>query len=544
MPASEQKPTDEEGFHGDEIYEEEVYEEPVNEPEGRGGTPLSTWVAVFGSSAVFHALLLILLGLIVISEPQEDQEEVTLEVPEEEEEEKQPITKREIKKEIEKETEQTNPQVETTENMEEVDSEMTADTGQSLKFDSDTQNNQEVERSIALSGGGEGGTYGERGGAGLSGDRGGGGTSQRAVEAALKWLAKHQNEEGYWDLDNYDEQCPEGNRCKVLVDHDRPMDVGTTGLALLAFLGAGYTHQSDENLGGIDVGNVVHRTLRWLKEQQKQNGAFSEVDPQINARQEPMYNHAIAAIAYAEAYGMTGAPRLKKIAQKGIDYLENAQNKNDGELLAWRYEANSGDNDTSVTGWCAMALKSAEIAGLETSEEALQGALRWVEQNTNQRGLTGYASKMNSRGEALDHRSMTPVGMLIRMFANDDLYKKQLKALKKGADFVVSNLPKWHEGTEIGSDKMDYYYWYYGSLALFMFAGPDTRFEQLGYWQKWNQPMQKAVLSGQQTARDGHETGSWDAVSRWSRIGGRVYTTAINALTLEVYYRYDNALFQ
>ena len=34
------------------------------------------------------------------------------------------------------------------------------------------------------------------------------------------------------------------------------------------------------------------------------------------------------------------------------------------------------------------------------------------------------------------------------------------------------------------------------------------------------------------------EHGSWDTLDPWSEHGGRVYTTAINALTLEVYYRY------
>ena len=35
------------------------------------------------------------------------------------------------------------------------------------------------------------------------------------------------------------------------------------------------------------------------------------------------------------------------------------------------------------------------------------------------------------------------------------------------------------------------------------------------------------------------DDGSWDpAVDKWGSIGGRVYATAINVLTLEVYYRY------
>ena len=36
--------------------------------------------------------------------------------------------------------------------------------------------------------------------------------------------------------------------------------------------------------------------------------------------------------------------------------------------------------------------------------------------------------------------------------------------------------------------------------------------------------------------------GSWEPSDRWSVEGGRAYATAINALTMEVYYRYANVL--
>jgi Na+-transporting methylmalonyl-CoA/oxaloacetate decarboxylase gamma subunit len=527
-------------------YGEETFEEPPQEPlpeeeqqqDRKAGTPVGTWVAVFGSSTVFHVLLLILLGMIIISQPEEDREEVTLQMPEEEEEKQKEITRRKVEKEVEKETEVTDPTVQTTEEVSEVQSETQAETGQSMDFSSNTPNNSPAERAIALGGGGGGGTYGSRGGAGLSGGGGGATTPERkAVKAALIWLARHQNDKGFWNTGQYDEQCPQGNKCKVFVDKTRNK-VGTTGLALLAFLGAGYTHETNKKLDGIDVGNVVRKTLRWLRNRQKSNGRFHK----------NLYNHSIAAMGYAEAYGMTKDPKLKPIAQDGIDFLEHAQNTAGGKRLAWRYSANSGENDTSVTGWASMALKSAELAGLDSSKKAMQGALRWVEKVTNEKGLAGYKNKITSRSQAKKRRSMTPVGMLVRMFAHEKLNREQLKMLKGGSDFLVNRTPQWDPGATFKKgykqNQMDYYYWYYGSLALYMFAGPGTELEDTGYWQKWNQPMKKAVLTGQQKAREGHEVGSWDPLSRWSGKTGRVYTTALNALTLEVYYRYDNALFQ
>jgi len=62
---------------------------------------------------------------------------------------------------------------------------------------------------------------------------------------------------------------------------------------------------------------------------------------------------------------------------------------------------------------------------------------------------------------------------------------------------------------------------------------------QLGgdYWKVWNESMKDALVPNQQ--RDGDERGSWDPIGAWGRSGGRVYSTAINVLSLEIYYRYD-----
>jgi hypothetical protein len=44
-------------------------------------------------------------------------------------------------------------------------------------------------------------------------------------------------------------------------------------------------------------------------------------------------------------------------------------------------------------------------------------------------------------------------------------------------------------------------------------------------------------------SRDGDHAGSWDPNrDRWGQRGGRVYTTSLGALCLEVYYRYGEAL--
>ena len=73
------------------------------------------------------------------------------------------------------------------------------------------------------------------------------------------------------------------------------------------------------------------------------------------------------------------------------------------------------------------------------------------------------------------------------------------------------------------------------ALALYQLDGPDGR-----HWRSWNEALKRALVPTQSRRADGCADGSWDpAVDRWGFAGGRVYATAINVLTLEVFYRYE-----
>ena len=76
---------------------------------------------------------------------------------------------------------------------------------------------------------------------------------------------------------------------------------------------------------------------------------------------------------------------------------------------------------------------------------------------------------------------------------------------------------------------MDYYRWYYATLAMFQMG--DT------YWKKWNEALKTALCTTQQ--KGGCEDGSWDpATVVFGLKGGRLLSTAMGCLSLEVYYRY------
>ena len=373
------------------------------------------------------------------------------------------------------------------------------------------------------SGGGGGGRFGGRfGGRENLVARGGGGSgTEDAVRSALRWLARHQAADGSWGSASFSLQCSRDGTCSGSGSKD--YDVGATALSLLAFLGAGYSHLSRDEIPDPVIpgrrhrfGDVVRSAIKWLLAQQDPDGCFGP------RRGNYLYNHAIAALAISEAFGMTNGSMLAGPAQKGIEFLAAAQNPGKG----WRYRERSGDNDTSVTGWAVMALKSAEISGLPFPKECTDGARSWLDQVTEGTyGRTGYTrSPANGRDRWL---SPTAIAIMSRIFMDKDRSDPRLST---GCDQLLKNKPRWQEGA------IDYYFWYYASLALFQFDGPSG-----AKWRAWNEDMKSALVPHQNKLASGCRTGSWDPDDLWARhSGGRIYSTAINALTLEVYYRYAN----
>jgi len=381
-------------------------------------------------------------------------------------------------------------------------------------------------------GGGGGGRHGGAYGGRFNKVAKGSGTTaatESAVIAALKWLAHHQGPDGGWGAETFQAQCT-GGRCGGIGEKD--YDTGITALSLLAFLGAGFTQLSkDEFADPIDpartlrFGEVVKKGLQWLLSHQDPEGCVGERGMKY------MYNHTVAALCLSEAYGMTASSPLKDPAQKAIDFVVAAQNPGKG----WRYAAKCGDNDTSVSGWAIMALKSAELSELNFPKSAYEGALNWLNEATETNGYArvGYNARATGKvyvpgkNEGFDHHeSMSAVAVMSRIF----MQKKKAEPALNAVNLLVSDLPEWK------ANKIDFYYWYYTSLALFQYDGPEGPM-----WKKWNEPMKNAIVPNQHTGKDGCKNGSWNSdVDRWGFEGSRVYATAINALTLEVYYRYAN----
>jgi hypothetical protein len=370
-------------------------------------------------------------------------------------------------------------------------------------------------------GGGGSGAYGWRDGGGKKraiGKFGGGAATESAVLAALRWFKRHQNPEGFWSLYHYFNECKLAPPCshnanfgrgdkQIYKDGERNC---ATGFALLCFLGAGHTNKAGRFRQQVADG------LAFLKTSQKPDGSFCKIG----------YQHAIATMAAAEAYGMTKSPSLKEMAQKAVDFSLKNQNK-DG-YLGWNYWGPTSRNDTSVTGWQTMAMKSATSSGLDIGN-SFEGVKNFIEKVTppvkggpTEPILDGhvkytYDSEKDAASTKANPR-LTAIGMLCRVFIGEDTEGEMLRG---HANKMLEQLPS--------VKRKDFYRWYYATLAMFQMGGE--------YWKKWNEAMKESLLALQRKGECAD--GSWDAegVSYGSH-GGRVYSTAIGCLSLEIYYRY------
>jgi hypothetical protein len=341
--------------------------------------------------------------------------------------------------------------------------------------------------------------------------------SDRAVIAALNWLARHQSLSGQWSLDHRS-RCKPGAACSG--GGLFKSDAAATGLAILPFLAAGETHKSN---GKYE--KHVADGLIWLMKQQAPSGDLSGPRGPGNPDAKPMYAHAICTLALCEAYGMTKDDqktrddRLGSAARKAVAYIERAQNQSTG---GWRYTPGE-TGDTSVFGWQIMALKGAQLAGIEVESAVFDRAQIWLNSVAKGEHLGLYSYQ--------PYREVTPtmtaVGMLCRQYMG---INPKDPSMLEGKAYLLQNLP----------DDMiarNTYYWYYAALTMHNFNDSD--------WDAWNRRIRRILIESQ--AKEGCATGSWDpqkpSTDYYGEQGGRLMTTCLNAMTLEVHYRHL-ALFQ
>jgi len=337
---------------------------------------------------------------------------------------------------------------------------------------------------------------------------GGTDASEEAVERSLAWLASIQEPAGFWDGSKWGSgriEIDEAgiNRQNAGVDSD----TGLTGLTVLAFLGAGYTQEEGK------YSRNVGRAIDWLISQQREDGYLGGKA----TRYAGMYCHGMAAYALAEAYGMRSErridDRLGQAVAKASQFTIGMQNQEDG---GWRYLP-GWSGDMSMFGWQMMALKSAEIAGVAIPSAAQDLMVKFLVDRSlgEEKGLAAYHPEYGPEITA----PMTAEALFCKQMLG---IRRDNPASRQAAEFLLDpeNRPRPADP--------NLYYWYYGTLAMYQYGGDE--------WNQWNVRLRELLVESQ--VKRGPLAGSWNPDGPWGGYGGRVYSTALATLSLEVYYRF------
>lgn len=318
-----------------------------------------------------------------------------------------------------------------------------------------------------------------------------GGATEQAVLNALRWLKKHQAADGSW--------TGKGGANS---------SVAMTGVALLAFLSHGETHQSEE------FGETVKKAIDFLVAQQIGNGSF--MSGRAGGGHGATYANGIATYAISEAYAMTRIPSLRSVMEKAVQFVVDGMQDTGGFDYGY---AKSGRRDTSVAGWQAQAVKAAFIAGADVPDlpDKIKKIANGIRMNyAAQEGKFRYAPTAAGGSDA--NWCVTSIGTLSLQLLGFPSDEKVVGALKAMEELRCN----W-ESPGVGGWPM--YAWYYMSQAKF-----HSRIQT--HFSNWNDTFAPALVKNQ------NQDGSWVSPGGSEKEYGPVYGTAFGAVSLMVYYRF------
>jgi hypothetical protein len=190
-----------------------------------------------------------------------------------------------------------------------------------------------------------------------------------ALAAALWRLANDQQPDGRWAIDDESQDAPgtavAGSDGTELDGLPAGLtDVGRTALALIAFLRAGYTPTMSPMAKphADHYREIMLRGFWWLSSQRApRSGWFGDKD-------DACANQAMAVLATAVAFDLTGDETLRRMAGTATDALLRRQHRlygDDPETIwrGWSTNKPSVIPDEATTAWVALALTAARSAG-------------------------------------------------------------------------------------------------------------------------------------------------------------------------------------
>ena len=309
---------------------------------------------------------------------------------------------------------------------------------------------------------------------------GSGTTGAGTLAASTRWLIAAQENDGSWNPGRW------GGRNEYTV--------ALTGIAMMALATPGSGAISPDALA------ARRRAAEFIATQQGKDGSFG---PPIDAR---LYNHGIATAALLTA-APAGEPGAREVVDRAIGFILARQNTEG----AWGYAARDGAGaaNTSITVWQVRALQEARGPGRPDLDAAVGRAVRWLAAMVDSRGQFGYEAPGDVGRES---RTLIAMGASCMMDRRLHGVEETLRGRVRQA--LV--------GGPAETGLTDFYRDYFLVDAL----------EKAGDAEALTLA---ESIRNTMTARRGageYRDGSWTPDERWGRVGGRVYSTALAALSL------------
>lgn len=264
---------------------------------------------------------------------------------------------------------------------------------------------------------------------------------QAAAEKILRFLAGRQTPDGCF---------PTRGTVK---------STGPSATAVMAFLAHGNVP------GRGKYGEVVRKGVDFLLNSASPSGLIYRDQYRSN---DPMYCHALATLALAEVWGMTGSEKVRMALRKAIDLLVRTQNREGG----WRYRPIPHDADLSATVMVIVALRGARDAGMDVPSITIDNAVKYVTKCHDEKsGGFRYQPGRQASWSQSAAGAMSMIGLGLH----------ERKEIKPALEFIIDKAsdPK-------GTHNWFYYGHYYSAVAMYQ-AGDE-------YWKRWWPAAKKQIL--------------------------------------------------
>jgi hypothetical protein len=314
-----------------------------------------------------------------------------------------------------------------------------------------------------------------------------------ALRKALDFLASCQEAEGYFG-------------------EDHP---GKSGLATMALIGGKCVPK--------DYSKTIQAGLRYLRSRYSAEPLFEDsAAPHYgwSGESDGMYTHAIATLAFVEAFSElkdTGLKTMTEGALKLIVQSQNMETKPEGlygpvgadsdGYGGWRYGPRDTSSDISITGWQILALRAGKNTGFDIPDRAFSAAAQYIKSLYN--GDTGSFGYQSPGSDSCARAGMGALSLQLCGFPEE---KEVLGARR----FMQDHAPTWN--VESPGDGYPFYYWYYATRVMLFTGGDD--------WRVWKDWMCCFLVDHQ------NEDGSWNGEQNEEEVGV-IYTTALGAMMLE-----------